>query len=62
MKPAQDLLAAITDRSALTESRIKSAPAVLVVTDHDDVDYELVASHALLVQGMLCWLWIRETS
>lgn len=34
---------------ALTAERLAAADAVLIVTDHDDVDYGLVAEHARLV-------------
>lgn len=34
---------------ALTSERLAAADAVLIVTDHDDVDYDLLAEHARLV-------------
>jgi UDP-N-acetyl-D-glucosamine dehydrogenase len=41
----------LTDRRSvpLTPKRIASADAVLIVTDHDGVDYQLIAKHARLV-------------
>ena len=33
----------------VTEEELESADAVLVVTDHDDVDYDLVHKHAAYV-------------
>jgi UDP-N-acetyl-D-glucosamine dehydrogenase len=41
----------LTDRRsvALTPRRIAAADAVLVVTDHDGVDYKLIGKHARLV-------------
>jgi UDP-N-acetyl-D-glucosamine dehydrogenase len=41
----------LTDRRSvsLNAKRIASADAVLIVTDHDGVDYELIGKHAKLV-------------
>jgi UDP-N-acetyl-D-glucosamine dehydrogenase len=41
----------LTDRRSvpLTGKRIAAADAVLIVTDHDNVDYKLIAKHARLV-------------
>jgi UDP-N-acetyl-D-glucosamine dehydrogenase len=41
----------LTDRrsAALTPRRIAAADAVLIVTDHDSVDYKLIGRHARLV-------------
>jgi UDP-N-acetyl-D-glucosamine dehydrogenase len=41
----------LTDRRSvpLTPKRIGGADAVLIVTDHDSVDYRLIAKHARLV-------------
>ena len=36
-------------RTTLSAEELAAAQAVLVLTDHDDVDYELVAEHALYV-------------
>jgi len=36
-------------RAALTEEEVSVADLVVVLTDHDDVDYELVATHAKCV-------------
>jgi UDP-N-acetyl-D-glucosamine dehydrogenase len=33
-------------RAALTEQELSTADLVIVLTDHDDVDYEMVATHA----------------
>jgi UDP-N-acetyl-D-mannosaminuronate dehydrogenase len=33
-------------RAAVTQQEVSLADLVVVLTDHDDVDYELVASHA----------------
>jgi UDP-N-acetyl-D-glucosamine dehydrogenase len=37
------------DRVAMTPAELERADAVVVVTDHDDVDYDLVARHARYV-------------
>jgi UDP-N-acetyl-D-glucosamine dehydrogenase len=42
-------LDAITDRVPLTSSEVAQADAVVLVTDHDDIDYDLVAQHASYV-------------
>jgi UDP-N-acetyl-D-glucosamine dehydrogenase len=39
----------LTRRVALTEQELKQADAVVLVTDHDAFDYELVTAHAALV-------------
>jgi UDP-N-acetyl-D-mannosaminuronate dehydrogenase len=36
-------------RAALTEEEVSVADLVVVLTDHDDVDYELVTTHAKCV-------------
>ena len=40
---------ALTRRVALTEQELKRADAVVLVTDHDEFDYDLVTAHAALV-------------
>ena len=40
---------ALTRRVALTEQELKRADAVVLVTDHDAFDYDLVTAHAALV-------------
>ena len=39
----------LTRRVALTEQELKRADAVVLVTDHDSFDYDLVTAHAALV-------------
>jgi UDP-N-acetyl-D-glucosamine dehydrogenase len=39
----------VAERVALTAEQVQSADAVVLVTDHDDIDYGLVASHATYV-------------
>jgi UDP-N-acetyl-D-glucosamine dehydrogenase len=41
--------AAGLQRAALTEDELRAANAVVVLTDHDDVDYEFVAQHSRYV-------------
>jgi UDP-N-acetyl-D-glucosamine dehydrogenase len=40
---------ALTDRVEVTEEELKRADAVVLVTDHDAFDYDLVTEHAALV-------------
>jgi UDP-N-acetyl-D-glucosamine dehydrogenase len=50
IKPSRDHAGLTARRSVpLTPSRLRKADAVLIVTDHDDVDYGLIARHARLV-------------
>jgi UDP-N-acetyl-D-glucosamine dehydrogenase len=34
---------------SLTKELVESSDAIIIVTDHDDVDYQLVADHATLI-------------
>jgi UDP-N-acetyl-D-glucosamine dehydrogenase len=36
----------VASRVALTSDALQAADAVVLVTDHDDVDYDLVVEHA----------------
>ncbi|HVO02587.1 MAG TPA: nucleotide sugar dehydrogenase [Candidatus Cybelea sp.] len=50
IKPSREHAALAGRRSvALTPKRVAAADAVLIVTDHDQVDYGLIARHARLV-------------
>lgn len=39
----------VSPRVALTESEVTEADVVVIVTDHDDTDYDLIATHAVHV-------------
>jgi UDP-N-acetyl-D-glucosamine dehydrogenase len=39
----------LASRVALTPDELQAADAVVLVTDHDDVDYDLVVEHAAYV-------------
>jgi UDP-N-acetyl-D-glucosamine dehydrogenase len=47
--PEGDGFEARLRRAALTEQEVSVADLVVVLTDHDDVDYEMVATHAKCV-------------
>jgi UDP-N-acetyl-D-glucosamine dehydrogenase len=50
IKPSREHAALTNRRSvSLTPARLSAADAVLVVTDHDGIDYKVVARHARLV-------------
>ncbi|HEY4161506.1 MAG TPA: nucleotide sugar dehydrogenase [Dongiaceae bacterium] len=50
IKPSRDHAELAARRSVpLTPARLRKADAVLIVTDHDDVDYGLIARHARLI-------------
>ena len=44
-----NVLDLVAERVALTDSEVARADAVVLVTDHDDVDYDLVAAHGTYV-------------